>query len=179
MDQGWRRGLRAGLERRETRRGAGGDTMSGATAAASRTAKTRIPARMDRLPWSSWHWLVVIGLGTVWILDGLEVTIVGAISAVLQKGSTLGLSATEVGLAGTSYIAGAASGALLLGYLTDRFGRKRLFMVTLGIYLVATVFTAFAPAFWWFAVGRFFTGFGIGGEYAAINSAIDELIPAR
>ncbi len=153
--------------------------MTASAEAAVQSTTTRIPARMDRLPWSSWHWLVVVGLGTVWVLDGLEVTIVGAISAVLQKGSTLGLSATEVGLAGTIYIAGAATGALVLGYLTDRFGRKRLFMVTLGIYLVATVFTAFSPAFWWFGIGRFFTGFGIGGEYAAINSAIDELIPAR
>ena len=89
------------------------------------STKTRIPARTDRLPWSSWHWLVVIGLGTVWVLDGLEVTLVGGILAVLQKGSTLGVSATEVGLAGTIYIAGAASGALVLGYMTDRFGRKR------------------------------------------------------
>jgi MFS family permease len=153
--------------------------MTAGAEAGVESTKTRIPARMDRLPWSSWHWLVVIGLGTVWVLDGLEVTIVGAISAVLQKSATLGLSATEVGLAGTIYIAGAASGALVLGYMTDHFGRKRLFMVTLGIYLVATVFTAFSPTFLWFGIGRFFTGFGIGGEYAAINSAIDELIPAR
>jgi MFS family permease len=143
------------------------------------TIRTRIPARMDRLPWSSWHWLVVLGLGTVWILDGLEVTIVGAIGARLTEKDALGISNGQLGLAGTIYVLGAASGALFWGYLTDRFGRKKLFLITLGVYLLATVATAFASSFAFFAVCRFFTGFGIGGEYAAINSAIDELIPAR
>jgi MFS family permease len=147
--------------------------------AAGHTITTQIPARMDRLPWSRWHWLVVLGLGTVWILDGLEVTIVGAIASRLQEKEALGLSASQIGVAGTFYIVGAAIGALTFGYFTDRMGRKRLFMATLLLYLAATVLTAFAwdaASFWAF---RFLTGLGIGGEYAAINSAIDELIPAR
>jgi MFS family permease len=146
---------------------------------AGKVITSKIPSRLDRLQWSRWHWLVVIGLGTVWILDGLEVTIVGAIASRLSEKTALGISASQVGLAATLYVVGACCGALFFGYLTDRFGRKLLFMVTLGVYLVATVATAFAPSFLWFAVCRFFTGAGIGGEYAAINSAIDELIPAR
>jgi len=146
----------------------------------TRTITTRIPARLDRLPWARWHWMVVIGLGTVWILDGLEVTIVGAVGATLTKpASGLHLSLSDVGVAGSIYIAGACLGALFFGYLTDRFGRKKLFMITLGIYLAATALTALSFAPWWFFVFRFITGAGIGGEYAAINSAIDELIPAR
>ena len=144
-----------------------------------RTIRTRIPARMDRLPWSSWHWLVVFGLGTVWILDGLEVTIVGAIGARLTEKDALGITDSQLGLAGTIYVLGAASGALFWGFLTDRFGRKKLFLITLAVYLAATVGTAFSWNFASFALFRFLTGFGIGGEYAAINSAIDELIPAR
>ena len=144
------------------------------------TIKTNIPARMDRLPWSRWHWLVVIGLGTVWILDGLEVTIVGSIAGRLtEKGSGLELTESQIGIAAGVYVAGACLGALFFGYLTDRLGRKKLFMVTLAVYLVATVLTAFSMNPMWFFVCRFFTGAGIGGEYAAINSAIDELIPAR
>jgi len=141
--------------------------------------ETDIPARMDRLPWSRWHWLVVASLGAVWILDGLEVTIVGAIAGQLELKDTLALSPSQVGLAGSIYVAGAVLGALGFGYLTDRFGRKRLFMITLALYLVATTSTAFTHSFWEFAAARFFTGAGIGGEYSAINSAIDELIPAR
>src|SRR4051812_20308644 len=144
-----------------------------------RTVESNIPARLDRLPWSRWHWLIVIGLGTVWILDGLEVTIVGAIASRLQEKTALGLSASQIGLAATLYVVGACCGALFFGRLTDKKGRKLLFMVTLGVYLIATVATAFAPSFLWFGICRFFTGAGIGGEYAAINSAIDELIPAR
>ena len=144
------------------------------------TITTRIPARLDRLPWARWHWMVVLGLGTVWVLDGLEVTIVGAVGATLtMPASGLHLSASGIGFAGAIYIAGACSGALFFGYLTDRFGRKKLFMITLGIYLAATALTALSFAPWWFFVFRFITGAGIGGEYAAINSAIDELIPAR
>jgi MFS family permease len=145
----------------------------------SPTIRTRIPSRMDRLPWCSWHWLVVLGLGTVWILDGLEVTIVGSIGARLTEKDALGITDGQLGLAGTIYVLGAASGALFWGYLTDRFGRKKLFLLTLALYLAATVATAFSWNFASFALFRFFTGFGIGGEYAAINSAIDELIPAR
>ena len=140
---------------------------------------TDIPARLDRLPWARWHWLVVIGLGTVWILDGLEVTIVGSLSDALKPEDTgLGLSSFDIGLAGAIYVAGACLGALFFGQLTDRFGRKKLFLITLGVYTVATVLTAFAPNPTWYFAARFLTGAGIGGEYAAINSAIDELIPA-
>jgi MFS family permease len=145
-----------------------------------RIIHTRIPARLDRLPWSKFHWRIVIGLGTVWILDGLEVTIVGAIAPRLtEHGSGINLDSSQIGLAAGIYVAGACLGALVFGRLTDRYGRKRLFMVTLGLYLLATVATAFAWAPWFFFLTRFFTGTGIGGEYAAINSAIDELIPAR
>jgi MFS family permease len=144
------------------------------------TIETRVPARLDRLPWARFHWLVVIGLGTVWILDGLEVTIVGSIAARLtEKGSGLALTDSQVLTAGSIYVAGACVGALFFGQLTDRFGRKKLFLVTLILYLVATVATAFAGSAAYFMIARFFTGAGIGGEYAAINSAIDELIPAR
>ncbi len=142
--------------------------------------ETQVPARLDRLPWSRFHWMVVIGLGTVWILDGLEVTIVGSIGARLtQANAGLGLTPSSIGSAAAIYVAGACIGALLFGQLTDRFGRKRLFTVTLGVYIVATVATAFSFAPWYFFLLRFLTGMGIGGEYAAINSAIDELIPAR
>ena len=141
---------------------------------------TDIPARMDRLPWARWHWLIVIGLGTVWILDGIEVTIVGSLSAALEpEGTGLGLSAYDVGLAGAVYVSGACLGALFFGQLTDRFGRKKLFMITLGVYTVGTVLTAFSMNPMWYFACRFITGAGIGGEYAAINSAIDELIPAK
>jgi MFS family permease len=141
--------------------------------------KTLIPARMDRLPWSRWHWLVVIALGITWILDGLEVTIVGSIAGQLTRPETVHFSDVEVAGAGTAYLVGAVTGALVFGKLTDMLGRKRLFMITLLVYLVATVATAFSMNFIWFAVCRVVTGAGIGGEYAAINSAIDELIPAR
>jgi MFS family permease len=144
------------------------------------TVETRVPARMDRLPWSRFHWMVVIGLGTVWILDGLEVTIVGSIAARLtSEGSGIALGESQVLTAGSVYVAGACLGALFFGQLTDRFGRKRLFLLTLVVYLLATVATAFAESALYFYACRFFTGAGIGGEYAAINSAIDELIPAR
>jgi MFS family permease len=141
---------------------------------------TNIPARLDRLPWARWHWMVVIGLGTVWILDGLEVTIVGSMSDALKSSSTgLGMTSFQVGFAGSAYVAGACLGALFFGQLTDRFGRKKLFLVTLSVYIAATVLTAFSMNPTWYFVARFLTGTGIGGEYAAINSAIDELIPAK
>ncbi len=145
------------------------------------TIKTRIPARLDRLPWSRWHWIIVIGLGTVWILDGLEVTVVGSIASRLsEKGSGLPITSAQVaGLAASLYVAGLCVGALIFGQLTDRFGRRKLFMLTLAVYLLATFATAFSFAPWWFFLFRFIAGMGIGGEYAAINSAIDELIPAK
>jgi MFS family permease len=142
--------------------------------------ETNIPGRLDRLPWSRFHWMVIIGLGTVWILDGLEVTIVGSIAPTLTKpGSGIAISTAEIGVAGAMYVLGACIGALFFGQLTDRFGRKKLFIITLGVYVLATVATAFAWTPWYFFLCRFFTGAGIGGEYSAINSAIDELIPAR
>ena len=144
------------------------------------TIKTDIPARLDRLPWARWHWLVVIGLGTVWILDGLEVTIVGSMSDALKPdGPGLGMTSHDIGVAGAVYVAGACVGALFFGQLTDRFGRKKLFLITLGVYTVGTVLTAFSMNPMWYFACRFLTGTGIGGEYAAINSAIDELIPAK
>jgi MFS family permease len=150
-----------------------------AQAASAGTVATRIPARMDRLPWVAWHWRIIIALGTVWILDGLEVTIVGSIAARLQDPATLGLTTYQATAQGSIYVAGACVGAIVFGILTDRLGRKKLFLWTLSVYLVATVATAFTGSFWTFALCRFFTGMGIGGEYAAVNSAIDELIPAR
>jgi MFS family permease len=140
---------------------------------------TNIPARLDRLAWSRWHTMVVVALGITWILDGLEVTIVGALGSVLEHGDTLGLTSAQVGLAASAYLAGAISGALVFGRLTDLHGRKRLFIITLSMYVVATLSTAGAWSFASFAIFRFFTGAAIGGEYAAINSAIDELLPAR
>jgi MFS family permease len=146
----------------------------------SAVIETKVPARLDRLPWSRFHWLIVIGLGTVWILDGLEVTIVGSIGATLtQSKAGVGLNPSTLGSAAAIYVAGACLGALIFGQLTDRFGRKRLFTLTLAVYVAATVATAFSFSPWYFFLCRFVTGMGIGGEYAAINSAIDELIPAR
>src|SRR4051812_30212433 len=148
--------------------------------ASTGTITTDVPARLDRLPWSRWHWMIVIGLGTVWILDGLEVTTVGNIASRLsESGSGLPISSAQVtGIAAALYVAGACTGALFWGRLTDRYGRKKLFMITLVVYLAATALTAVSFSSWWFFTFRFLTGFGIGGEYAAINSAIDELIPS-
>ena len=140
---------------------------------------TNIPQRLDRLPWSRWHWLIVSALGITWILDGLEVTIVGALGPVLTHKATLNLSHSEIGLTASAYLAGSVAGALLFSYLTDRQGRKKWFMITLMVYLIATVLTAFTWDLWSFMICRFLTGAGIGGEYSAINSAIDELIPAH
>ncbi len=143
------------------------------------TVTTSIPQRMDRLPWSRWHWLVVTALGVTWILDGLEVSIVAALGPVLTLSTTLNLTASEVGLTASAYLTGSVLGAIVFSYLTDRQGRKKWFMITLLLYLAATVLTAFSWNLWSFMFFRLLTGAGIGGEYAAINSAIDELIPAR
>ncbi len=140
---------------------------------------TAIPARLDRLPWSPFHTLVVVALGVTWILDGLEVTLAGSVSGALKDSPVLRFSNPEVGMAGAAYLAGAVIGALFFGWLTDRLGRKKLFTVTLLVYLAATAATAFSWNFWSFIVFRFFTGMGIGGEYTAINSTIQELVPAR
>jgi MFS family permease len=154
-------------------------TEQGELGSTGDAVETMIPRRLDRLPWSRWHWLVVVGLGITWILDGFEVTLVGSIASALTGKDTLHLSTSQASSAGTWYLIGACAGALFFGYLTDRLGRKKLFMVTLGVYLVFTVATAFAWNYWSFAIFRILAGTGIGGEYAAINSAIDELIPAR
>jgi len=143
------------------------------------TIESYVPARLDRLPWSSWHWLIVVSLGATWILDGLEVTLAGALGGILTLPQTLGLTPARVGASATCYLAGAVLGALLFGYGTDRFGRKKLFFITVAVYLIGTALSAFSWNFWSYAFFRALTGAGIGGEYAAINSAIDELIPAR
>ncbi|HJX98488.1 MAG TPA: MFS transporter [Chthoniobacterales bacterium] len=131
------------------------------------------------MPWSRWHWLIVISLGATWILDGLEVTLAGSLAGILTRRETLGLSESEIGASASCYLAGAVIGALLFGYGTDRFGRKKLFFITVAVYLLGTALSAFSWNFWSYAFFRALTGAGIGGEYAAINSAIDELIPAR
>ena len=153
-----------------------------AASAAARSGtiiETDIPARLDALPFGPFHTLVIVALGITWILDGLEVTLAGALSGELKDSSGLGLSNTQVGLAGSCYLAGAVLGAFFFGWLTDRLGRKRLFTITLSVYLLATAATALSWNFWSFALFRFVTGAGIGGEYTAINSTIQELIPAR
>src|SRR4051794_10549252 len=146
----------------------------------SRIIRTNIPARLDRLPWARFHWRIVIGLGTVWILDGLQVTVVGSIAPrMTEPGSGIDVTSAGIGTAAALYVAGACVGALFFGHLTDRFGRKKLFIITLGLYVAASVATAFSFTVWYFFLFRALTGFGIGGEYSAINTAIDELIPAR
>ena len=155
------------------------DRLNGSTGDAETIVETDIPARLDRLPWGRFHWLVVAALGITWILDGLEVTLAGTLSGALKASPVLQFSNSDVGLAGSAYLAGAVLGALFFGWLTDRLGRKKLFFITLGVYLVATAATAFSWNLWTFMLCRFLTGAGIGGEYAAINSTIQELIPAR
>ena len=140
---------------------------------------TDIPARLDRLPWGRFHTLVVIALGITWILDGLEVTLAGSLAGALKESPSLRFSNTDIGLASSAYLAGAVLGAILFGWLTDRLGRKKLFFLTLAVYLTATAATAFSWNIASFAFFRFLTGAGIGGEYSAINSTIQELVPAR
>jgi MFS family permease len=147
--------------------------------AANPKIQTDIPQRMDRLPWSHWHARIIVALGTSWILDGLEVTLVGSLSGVLGSKAGLSLSDQQITAAATIYLAGAVCGALLFGQLTDRLGRRHLFLVTLATYSAATIGSAFATNLAVFGFFRFFTGLGIGGEYAAINSAVDELIPGK
>jgi len=141
--------------------------------------ETDVPNRLDRLPWSRFHWLVIFALGITWILDGLEVTLVGSLSSAISASPRLQLSGTQVGLTASAYLGGAVIGALFFGWLTDRLGRKKLFTITVLIYLVATIASGFSWNFWSFAIFRFITGMGIGGEYAAVNATIQELIPAR
>ena len=141
--------------------------------------ETDIPARLDRLPWGRFHTLVVVALGVTWILDGLEVTLAGAVAGALRQSPVLQFSSTDIGFASSAYLAGAVLGAIFFGWLTDRLGRKKLFFITLAVYLTATAATALTWNLWTFALCRFVTGAGIGGEYTAINSTIQELIPAR
>src|SRR5437016_9857874 len=143
------------------------------------TLRSLVPARMDRLPWSAFHTRLVLALGITWVLDGLEITIASLVGPVLQSTRTLALSSADVGRAASVYLVGEVAGALVFGYLSDRLGRRRLFIATLALYLVANALTAFAFTYAVFVFFRFFAGAGIGGEYAAINSAIDALIPAK
>jgi MFS family permease len=141
--------------------------------------ETDLPARLDRLPWGRFHTLLVIALGITWLLDGLEVTLAGSVSGALKDSPVLRLSNSDIGLAGGAYIAGAVLGALFFGWLTDRLGRRKLFFITLILYVSATAATAFSFSLWSFMLFRFLTGMGIGGEYTAINSTIQEFTPAR
>src|ERR671939_962021 len=152
--------------------------MSSATAETPGVVRSLVPARMDRLPWTRFHWLIVIGLGVSWILDGLEIQIVASIGTVLQDRATLGLTSGQVGLLGSVYLFGQVIGALVFGRITDHLGRKRLFIFTLALYLAASGIAAFSFSLWFLLIFRFVAGLGIGGEYTAINSAIDELIPS-
>ena len=140
---------------------------------------TDVPARLDRLPWSGFHWLVIVALGIAWVLDGLEVTIVGSLSGALTESPVLHLTGAQVGLAASAYLVGAVAGALFFGWLTDRLGRKKLFSITVLVYLIATIACGLSWDFASFAFFRLVTGAGIGGEYAAVNATIQELIPAR
>ncbi|MDT7585454.1 MAG: hypothetical protein QOE32_3004, partial [Pseudonocardiales bacterium] len=146
--------------------------------------RSLIPARIDRLPWSPFHSRLVTALGVAWILDGLEITVASGVGNLLTKPETLGLSSAEVGAIASVYLVGEVVGALFFGRLSDKLGRRNLFILTLAVYLIGSGLTAFTlgsgPG--WVAflyVTRFIAGMGIGGEYAAINSAIDELIPSR
>ncbi len=154
-------------------------SVAGGVAQAEQTVETDIPQRLDRLPWSRWHLRILTALGTSWLLDGLEVTLTGSLSGILQSKQGLGLTEAQVTGAASFYLAGAVIGALLFGHLTDRFGRRKLFLVTLTTYSLATVATAFSFGIVSLSIFRFFVGLGIGGEYAAINSAVDELIPGK
>jgi MFS family permease len=154
-------------------------TTAQTAAAEDRTIETQVPARLDRLPWSRWHVRIITALGTSWLLDGLQVTLAGSLAGILEAKNGLALTAPQVTAGATTYLAGAVIGAILFGWLTDRLGRRRLFLVTLATYSVATLATALSWNFASFALFRLLTGLGIGGEYAAINSAVDELIPGK
>ena len=157
----------------------GQPTIAATTTQTGMVVETDIPARLDALPVGRFHILVIVALGITWILDGLEVTLAGALSGELTQSSGLGLSNAQIGIAGSSYLCGAVLGAFFFGWLTDRLGRKKLFFITLAVYLTATAATGFSWDVWSFVLFRFLTGTGIGGEYTAINSTIQELIPGR
>ena len=151
--------------------------MSATSTHQSEEISTLIPARLERLPWGRFHVLVIVALGITWILDGLEVTLAGSVAPALKESPALHFSDSEVGLAGSAYLLGAVVGALFFGWLTDQLGRKMLFFITIVVYLIATALTGLAWNGFSFFVFRFFTGCGIGGEYSAINSTIQELVP--
>jgi MFS family permease len=169
-----RRRAPASRSRSRARRQAGAARLGSST-----VIETDIPYRLDSLPFGRFHLLVIVALGITWVLDGLEVTLAGSLSGELMQHSALGLTNSQVGLAGSSYLCGAVLGAFFFGWLTDRLGRKRLFFITLTVYLTATAATGLSWNVWSFILFRFLTGAGIGGEYTAINSTIQELIPAR
>src|SRR3954467_11254178 len=158
--------------------------MSESLDARAGVIRSTIPARIDRLTWAPFHTRMVVALGTAWVLDGIEITIASAVGPVLQKQETLAMSSTQVGAIATVYLLGEVFGALFFGRLSDKLGRKNLFVVTLGVYLAGNALTALtwgngALALTFLYVTRFIAGAGIGGEYSAINSAIDEMMPAR
>src|SRR6201987_6134864 len=160
-----------------------GDVTVAATSSAANTddrlIETNIPFRLDALYWGGFHTRVLLGLRVTWILDGLEVTLAGSLSGALKESPTMHFSNFDVGLANSAYLAGAVLGALGFGWLTDRIGRRKLFFITLALYLTATAATALSWNVASYALFRFLTGAGIGGEYTAINSTIQELVPAR
>src|SRR5271166_3408418 len=141
--------------------------------------ETRAPARLDRLPWGRFHTLVILALGITWVLDGLEVTLAGSVAGALKASPVLHFTDSDVGLVSSFYLAGAVIGALVFGWLADRLGRRLLFFVTLWLYLLSAAATAFSWDLVSFCLFRFLTGAGIGGEYSAVNSTIQEMIPAR
>src|SRR3954447_7637778 len=154
-------------------------TASAQAQAGRGIVRSLVPARMDRLPWTRFHWMIIVGLGVSWILDGLEIQIVSSVGTVLQEKETLNLSTGDVGLMGSVYLLGEVVGALYFGRVTDRVGRRKIFMLTLTLYLVASGIAGLSFSLWFLLIFRFLAGMGIGGEYAAINSAIDELIPSH
>jgi MFS family permease len=157
----------------------GGAMAAGRPGADAMVIETDIAPRLDRLPWDRFHTLVVVALGITWILDGLEVTLAGSLAGAFEASRVLQFTTVDIGISGSAYLTGAVLGAIFFGWLTDRLGRKKLFFITLAVYLSATAATALSWDFWSFMLFRFLTGAGIGGEYTAINSAIQELIPAR
>ncbi|GMA85171.1 hypothetical protein GCM10025868_04210 [Angustibacter aerolatus] len=154
-------------------------TTAASTGTGVPVVKSLVPARIDRLPWTRFHWMIIVGLGVSWILDGLEIQIVSSVGTVLQDRDTLHLSTGDVGLMGSIYLLGEVVGALVFGRITDRVGRRKIFMITLALYLVASGVAGLSFSLWFLLLFRFLAGMGIGGEYAAINSAIDELIPSK